>query len=111
MLVHHFVEFVVKRREYIIHVTFAKRAFHFTLQRSAFNLSLEKREKSRILHFFTRVLSFMDFKMQNCEKWSLMSEFKFPQATTLSGLLIKILSIRVAEVERTRVGLSIAGVR
>ena len=49
--------------------------------------------------------------MQNCEKWSLMSEIKLPQATTLSGLLIKILSIRVAEVERTRVRLSIAGVR
>ena len=49
--------------------------------------------------------------MQNCEKWSLMSEIKFPQATTLSGLLIKILSIRVVEVERTPVGLSIAEVR
>ena len=91
--------------------SFEKRAFQFTLERSACNLSLEKREKSRILDFFTQILSFIDFKMQNCEKWSLMSEIKFPQATTLSGLLIKIFSIRVAEVERTRVGLSIAGVR
>ena len=49
----------------------------------------------------------MDFKMQNCEKCSLMLEIKFPHATTLSGLLIKISSVRVAEVERALVGLSI----
>ena len=48
--------------------SFAKRALQSTLERSAFSLSLEKRENSRILDFLTRVFTFIDFKMQNCEK-------------------------------------------
>ena len=40
-----------------------------------------------------------------------MSEIKFPLIFTCSGLFTKILSIRVAELFRTRVGLSIVGMR
>ena len=48
--------------------SFTKRALQSTIERSAFNLSLEKREKSHILDFLTRVFAFIDFKMQNCAK-------------------------------------------
>ena len=91
-----------------------KSAFQSTLEISTLKLSLENLEKSRIFDFFILISSLIDFRPQNCEKWSLLSEIIFPQATTWSGVLInriKMLSIRVAEVDRTRVGLSIEGNR
>ena len=48
--------------------------------------------------------------MQNCEKRSLISETILPLLILASTLLVKILSIKVAELLCTRVGLSIVGV-
>ena len=82
-------------------------AFQSSLGRSTLKLSLDNLEKSYTFDFLILILSLIDFRTQNWEKWSLISQIIFPQAATWSGLLIKMLSIRVAKVERTRVGLSI----
>ena len=114
MFIYQFVKLVVKEKENKLstsHGFLSKSVFQFTLDRSALRLSLENLEKSRTLNFFLLILSLVDFRIQNCEKWSLISEMIFPLATTWSGLLIKMLSIRVAEVERTSVGLLIVGTR
>ena len=50
-------------------------------------------------------------KMQNCEKWSLLSEMMLPLTSTFSGVLTNILSINVADVLLTRVRLTTVGMR
>ena len=67
--------------------------------------------KSRIFLLAGLILSLADLNIQNCEKWSLTSEIMLPLTDTQSGLFTNILSIREAELPRTREGLSMVGMR
>ena len=49
--------------------------------------------------------------MQSCEKWSPITEMMLPLTSTFSGVLTNILSINVADVLLTRVGLTTVGMR
>ena len=79
--------------------------------RSLLRLSGLKCERSRFLICFRLILSLVDVKIQNCEKWSLTSVMRLPLISTCSGLFTKMLSIKLAEFLWTRVGLSIVGRR
>ena len=65
--------------------------------------------KSRILLLAGLILSLANLNIQNCEKWSLASEIMLLLTDTQSGLFTNILSIREAELLRTREGLSMVG--
>ena len=61
--------------------------------RSLLRLSGLKCERSRFLICFRLILSLVDVKIQNCEKWSLTSVMRLPLISTCSGLFTKMLSI------------------
>ena len=90
---------------------FSVKVFHETWQTSSLKISAEKLEKSRIFFFFEMFEALVVFIKQNCEKWPLISEMMFPLSKTCSGLLTNMLSISVAELLYTRVGLSVVGMR
>jgi len=78
---------------------------------SAVKESEENFEKSRTFLLSPFVGLTAEVRMQNCETWSLISEMMFPLTSTNSGILTNILSINVADVLLTRVGLSTVGMR
>ena len=51
---------------------------------------MEKFEKSRTLRLSILGLSAADFRIQNCEKWPLISEIILPLLRTCSGVLKNI---------------------
>ena len=51
--------------------------------------------KSRTSLFSPFVWLTIEVRMQNCEKWSLISEIMFPPTSTISGTLRNILSIKI----------------
>ena len=67
--------------------------------------------KSSIFVLAGLTLSLADLNIQNREKWSLTSEIMLPLTDTQSGLFTKTLSIREAELPRTRQGMSMVGMR
>ena len=77
---------------------------------SELKLLTEKPEKSLRFCFFDSSFLKKVWETQNCEKWSLISETILPLVILASTLLVKILSINVAELLCTRIGLSIVGV-
>ena len=84
--------------------------FKSASESSELNLLTQKPEKSLRFCFFDFSFLKKVWETQNCEKWSLISETILPLLILASTLLAKILSIKVAELLCTRVGLSIVGV-
>ena len=75
------------------------------------NLLAEKPEKSLRFSFLAIGTLKKEWEIQNWEKGSLTSETIFPLVILASALLARILSIKMAELLYTRVGLSIVGVK
>ena len=61
--------------------------------RSSIKESLSKFVKSCIFVLAGLILSLADLNIQNCEKWSLISEIMLPLTDTQSGLFTNIIII------------------
>ena len=99
MFIDYFIKFVVKRQKSLLtFVSLSGTEWSQLISKRSFikflSVKLEKSRESNLAGFSFDI---GDCEIQNWAKWSLTSEIRFPLMIFSSTLLVKILSIKVAE--------------